>query len=529
MFDFFFRSYWPDFWSRYQDSLLGSSIDSDRDAVPAHSAAEGPSAQPSEPGLPIAEREFSIGPAVIPGLAGFRIDSEDVVPGFNVRPPDSVPGFHPDEDDVDQQDTTWSLDTLDPPSDAHDEPRAPELPQFPEWLYAAAAIPPPSLTSIAPAGGHRLSISPTPALPPGGSQQWQTSGLPPMPAVISSRGPTATVQGMNSRPATAEVPLSPWPTVYGGLHTQVVRGPSSLVAPSLWEPASEPSTPSVRPLAVATAIRETMGDAGARSGPKPFSPLHHAPTQQPASSAPLGSSRTVSLADGLRATHGAQQESTRLGEVIRQLREADARRRLVSIRTPSTPSSLAANRYSPDASVPAEQSWAQNLVQSSIDTIVPGAHYQKLAQQQLDAGNYLGAGVYEVAALLDAALGTATFGLSTRATAAARATAREGADLFRRVFESKSQLLGHIGKAPKDMQWHHIVEQSQAIQFGQQRIQSIENIVALPIDAHRKISGFYSSKQLFSGTNTVRSWLRGKSFEEQYDFGMTQIRRILGY
>lgn len=507
MFDLFFRPFWPHPWSRQQNSLLDSDVEGTRAAVPARLIAQDPTAQPSEPGLLKAGREFRIGPVTIPGLAGFRIDSEDV-PGFNVQPPDNVLGFRPDEDHVNEQDTTWSLETLDPALDTDDESRAPELPQVPTRLYAAA-FPPPQLAS-----------------PDGG----QISGQRPMPAIISSRAPAITDQRMSSRPATAEVPLRPWHAMYGGLPAQIVRRPSPLIVRSLWKPASEPSALPARPLAVVNAVRETTGDLGVRSKPKPFSPLHHAPTQQPAWSVPLGSSRTVTpLAGSPRATHGAQQESSPLTEATRQFREADARRGLTSIRTPPSPSSIAADRHPPYASVPAGQSWARNLAQSSVDTIVPGAHYQKLAQQQLDAGNYLGAGVYQVAAFLDAALGTATLGLSTRATAAARVAAREGANLFRRVFESRSQLMGYLGKAPEGMQWHHIVEQSQAVQFGQQRIQSVENIVAIPIDLHARLSAFYSSKQRFSEPTTVREWLRKQSFESQYEYGMRQLRRILGY
>jgi len=79
------------------------------------------------------------------------------------------------------------------------------------------------------------------------------------------------------------------------------------------------------------------------------------------------------------------------------------------------------------------------------------------------------------------------------------------------------------------MQWHHIVEQSQAAQFGQQPIQSIENIVALPDKVHKRLSAFYSSKLPVSHPNTVREWLRGQSFEAQYEFGMDQLKRVLGY
>jgi hypothetical protein len=79
------------------------------------------------------------------------------------------------------------------------------------------------------------------------------------------------------------------------------------------------------------------------------------------------------------------------------------------------------------------------------------------------------------------------------------------------------------------MQWHHIVEQCQAAQFGQRPVQSIENIVALPEKAHRELNAFYSSKQQIYHPNTVREWLRRQSFEAQYEFGMEQLKRVLGY
>jgi hypothetical protein len=152
-----------------------------------------------------------------------------------------------------------------------------------------------------------------------------------------------------------------------------------------------------------------------------------------------------------------------------------------------------------------------------------------LARQQLGAGNYVGAGVYQAAALADAALGIATFGLGPKLTAAGRAAAAEGVALFRRAFNSEKQLKKFLGKAPEGMHWHHIVEQNKAAEFGQRRIQSIDNIVAIPEKEHTDLSAFYASKQYFSEPNRVRDWLRGQSFETQYEFGMAQLKRILGY
>jgi hypothetical protein len=53
--------------------------------------------------------------------------------------------------------------------------------------------------------------------------------------------------------------------------------------------------------------------------------------------------------------------------------------------------------------------------------------------------------------------------------------------------------------------------------------------VAIPIEAHQKLSAFYASKRYFSEPNRVREWLRGQSFEEQYAFGMEQLKHVLGY
>jgi hypothetical protein len=219
---------------------------------------------------------------------------------------------------------------------------------------------------------------------------------------------------------------------------------------------------------------------------------------------------------------GPEQGSSPFIEVSQRLKEAEGRQ-------PVSDQPLNENGVSSYASGSDGPSLGQRLVQSGVETLVPGAHYQELARQQLGAGNYVGAGVYQAAALVDAALGIATLGLSTRLAAAGRTAAAEGAALFRRGFESRSQLLRYLGRAPEGMQWHHIVEQSQAAQFGQRPIQSVENIVAIPIEAHQSLNAFYSSKRPISYPNTVREWLRGQSFEKQYEYGMERLKQVLGY
>lgn len=86
------------------------------------------------------------------------------------------------------------------------------------------------------------------------------------------------------------------------------------------------------------------------------------------------------------------------------------------------------------------------------------------------------------------------------------------------------------GRAGDGMEWHHIVEQRDANikQFGPEKIHNIDNMIALPADVHRKISGFYSSKKDFTHGLTVRQWLNGQSYAAQYEFGLSVLKKY-GY
>lgn len=88
-----------------------------------------------------------------------------------------------------------------------------------------------------------------------------------------------------------------------------------------------------------------------------------------------------------------------------------------------------------------------------------------------------------------------------------------------------------MGPAGEGMAWHHIVEQTpgNVERFGPERIHNTHNLVKLPHGAgtiHAKVSGYYSSKDLFTGGKTVRQWLSGRSFEEQYEFGIKALHKF---
>ena len=91
-------------------------------------------------------------------------------------------------------------------------------------------------------------------------------------------------------------------------------------------------------------------------------------------------------------------------------------------------------------------------------------------------------------------------------------------------FKTFKALKKHLGSPGKNMQWHHIVEQCQAKKtrsaFDIKEINKVSNVKATPKEVHKEISKYYSSKQDFTGNLTFRDWLNGKSYDEQYEYGI---------
>ena len=72
---------------------------------------------------------------------------------------------------------------------------------------------------------------------------------------------------------------------------------------------------------------------------------------------------------------------------------------------------------------------------------------------------------------------------------------------------------------------HHIVgEGPNAGAIPDSQLQGEDNVVSIPYYIHRDISDYYSTKNESLGGMTPRDYLRGKSFEEQYQFGLKVMR-----
>ena len=96
-------------------------------------------------------------------------------------------------------------------------------------------------------------------------------------------------------------------------------------------------------------------------------------------------------------------------------------------------------------------------------------------------------------------------------------------------FNTFNQLKKEIGSPGSGNQWHHIVEQNQITKsgFSPQMIHNTNNIIAVSKTTHQAISGYYSSIQPFTHGKTVRNWLAGQNFSEQYLFGLDVMRMFM--
>jgi hypothetical protein len=85
-----------------------------------------------------------------------------------------------------------------------------------------------------------------------------------------------------------------------------------------------------------------------------------------------------------------------------------------------------------------------------------------------------------------------------------------------------------FGPAGIGQSWHHIVEQRPAnvAQFGRETLNSAGNLIRVPNQIHNQISGYYSSIQEFSQGMRVRDWLNGQTLQDQYQFGMSVLRKF---
>jgi hypothetical protein len=112
-----------------------------------------------------------------------------------------------------------------------------------------------------------------------------------------------------------------------------------------------------------------------------------------------------------------------------------------------------------------------------------------------------------------------------------KVAAKTGAELPE-GYSSFSAAKRAMGSPGEGNVFDHVVEQSQIKRsgFAPKEIHNPFNMNPVSARTNQIKANYYSSKQPFTGGGTVRDWLTGQSFADQYSFGMdvlTQIRRGL--
>jgi hypothetical protein len=77
------------------------------------------------------------------------------------------------------------------------------------------------------------------------------------------------------------------------------------------------------------------------------------------------------------------------------------------------------------------------------------------------------------------------------------------------------------------MAWHHIVEQSKIPEFGAEAIHDTANVVRVSKEVNSQINVFYSTKQEALAGQSVREWLKGQPWKEQFKFGKEVLEKSL--
>ncbi len=92
-----------------------------------------------------------------------------------------------------------------------------------------------------------------------------------------------------------------------------------------------------------------------------------------------------------------------------------------------------------------------------------------------------------------------------------------------RGFNSFDALKTFLGSPGEGNVWHYIVEQSKIDQFGAQTIHNVDNVISISAELNSQLNNFYQTRNPLTGGLSPREWLKGKSLQQNYDFGRVAL------
>ncbi|HKT18964.1 MAG TPA: hypothetical protein VJR47_13040 [Stellaceae bacterium] len=101
-------------------------------------------------------------------------------------------------------------------------------------------------------------------------------------------------------------------------------------------------------------------------------------------------------------------------------------------------------------------------------------------------------------------------------------------DAFKKLSPAIEALLKRFGSAGSGNDWHHIVEQGgvNTKNIPPELLHSTRNVWKVPELLHEVVNGEYSKQSKEDPSKTVRAWLRTKSFDEQYEYGIKTLKDL---
>ena len=97
-----------------------------------------------------------------------------------------------------------------------------------------------------------------------------------------------------------------------------------------------------------------------------------------------------------------------------------------------------------------------------------------------------------------------------------------------RGFKSFEQLKKFLGSPGEGNEWHHIVEQNpfNIAKFGPEAVHNVDNVVPISAELNQKLNAFYQTKNELTGGLAPREWLRDKTLQQNYDFGVWALQKL---
>jgi len=62
--------------------------------------------------------------------------------------------------------------------------------------------------------------------------------------------------------------------------------------------------------------------------------------------------------------------------------------------------------------------------------------------------------------------------------------------------------------------------------FGAEAVHNVDNVVPISAELNQKLNAFYQTKNALTGGLAPREWLKDKTLQQNYDFGVAALHYV---